>query len=227
LKRATKNCDLVVDYLGDGLIESPNSKVKRYIDMELFGQGSLQNYLRSKYYSMNEEKARHIFSQLVDAVLHLHRLGILHRDIKAPNILYDRFNNQIKLIDFGGSETFFDDQYWDNTLSSMTPLFIPPEAELARMYNERFCGMSAEIWSLGVTLFQIISGGSLPIKKVDMLCLKIAIAQQNISEYSGTIMEALSNITQEYTGNLFLISFEDFDRRMLTAARFVDKRAKI
>jgi serine/threonine protein kinase len=53
-----------------------------------------------------EPVARHIFKQIIDAVMFLHNLGIAHRDIKDENILINE-NLNIKLIDFG-SAAFFD-----------------------------------------------------------------------------------------------------------------------
>jgi serine/threonine protein kinase len=59
-----------------------------------------------KYEFFAEPLARHVFSQILDAVSHLHQIGLVHRDIKDENILIDdQFN--VKVIDFG-SAAFFD-----------------------------------------------------------------------------------------------------------------------
>jgi len=45
---------------------------------------------------MNEDEARRVFNQIVQAVHYCHRNGVVHRDLKAENLLLDR-NNNIKL----------------------------------------------------------------------------------------------------------------------------------
>ena len=43
---------------------------------------------------------RHIFGQIIKAVLHMHTAGLAHRDLKSTNILLDRDYN-VKVIDLG------------------------------------------------------------------------------------------------------------------------------
>lgn len=45
--------------------------------------------------------------QLLNVLFYLHTRNICHRDIKPDNILYDRLNKKIKIIDFGISKKFF------------------------------------------------------------------------------------------------------------------------
>lgn len=45
---------------------------------------------------MQETEARRVFKQILNAVSYLHRHGIVHRDLKAENLLLDK-NNNIKL----------------------------------------------------------------------------------------------------------------------------------
>ena len=45
---------------------------------------------------------------LLLSLRHLHALGILHRDIKPPNFLFDQITGQAKLVDFGLSEEIRD-----------------------------------------------------------------------------------------------------------------------
>ncbi len=54
---------------------------------------------------MGEDEARRLFGQILLAVHYLHRKGVVHRDLKAENLLLDKHNN-IKLADFGFSNEF-------------------------------------------------------------------------------------------------------------------------
>jgi serine/threonine protein kinase len=57
--------------------------------------------------SFIKRRARHIFLQLISDLEYLHNVKhVAHRDAKAENIIFDRFDN-IRLIDFGMSRTFF------------------------------------------------------------------------------------------------------------------------
>lgn len=58
----------------------------------------------STFKDLTPFEIRYIMYQLFDTLAYLHKNGICHRDIKPDNILYDRTNNQIKIIDFGISK---------------------------------------------------------------------------------------------------------------------------
>jgi PAS domain-containing serine/threonine kinase len=106
-----------------------------------------------KFESFTEPAARHIFSQIVDAVAHLHDIGLVHRDIKDENILIDdKFH--VKLIDFG-SASFFDptgNRKFDMFLG--TKQYAAPEILMQQEYR----GPEAEIWALGCCLYIILTG---------------------------------------------------------------------
>ena len=66
---------------------------------------------------MKEEEAARIFAQLVSAVQYCHNKGIVHRDLKAENVLLDNDMN-VKLADFGFSNTFIEGNiYYQHTKS--------------------------------------------------------------------------------------------------------------
>ena len=54
---------------------------------------------------LKEDDARRIFSEILSAVEHAHRNGIVHRDLKTENVLLDK-NLSIKLADFGFGQYF-------------------------------------------------------------------------------------------------------------------------
>lgn len=90
----------------------------------------------------------------MDALSYLHSRNICHRDIKPENILYDEENNKIKIIDFGISKkTFRRGQRRDMLTVIGSHLYMAPEMLNGGGYDER-----VDLWSLGVTIFELVSG---------------------------------------------------------------------
>lgn len=58
----------------------------------------------AKAKNLTEEEIKEIMKQLFSVLEYIHSKNICHRDIKPGNILYDRFSQKIKLIDFGISK---------------------------------------------------------------------------------------------------------------------------
>ncbi len=68
--------------------------------MELVKEGTLFDLLHRKKANLSEGDKRKIALQIIGVISYLHRLGIVHRDIKSHNILIDKAYN-IKICDFG------------------------------------------------------------------------------------------------------------------------------
>ncbi|GKV18211.1 hypothetical protein SLEP1_g28626 [Rubroshorea leprosula] len=75
------------------------SKTKIYIVMEYVPGGQLSNKL-SYVKKLNEQEARKLFQQLIDAIDYCHARGVYHRDLKPENLLLDGKGN-LKVSDFG------------------------------------------------------------------------------------------------------------------------------
>lgn len=88
---------------------------------------------------------RRIISQLCNTVEHLHRYGIIHRDVTPKNIILDE-NLHLTLIDFDISRKFSGNLEQDTTLYG-TEGFAPPE-----QYGFRETGFTADIYALGVIM---------------------------------------------------------------------------
>lgn len=88
---------------------------------------------------------RRIISQLCNAVEHLHRYMIIHRDVTPKNIILDE-NLHLTLIDFDISRKFSGNREQDTTLYG-TEGFAPPE-----QYGFRETGFTADIYALGVIM---------------------------------------------------------------------------
>ena len=138
-----------------------------YIVMEYLSGGSLLTYANT-HPNRNEDINCEIFCQLLNGLDYLHNVArVVHRDIKLENIMFDA-NHVPKFIDFGFARTFSeDDQYLSTICGSL--FYVPPE-----MIHERKYDKSADIWSLGVVLFGLVTG-RLPFYNTSTLELVEAI----------------------------------------------------
>ncbi|KAL0123337.1 hypothetical protein PUN28_005699 [Cardiocondyla obscurior] len=116
---------------------------------------------------MPEPEARRIFRQIVLAVHYLHQQRVVHRDLKAENLLLDADNN-IKLADFG-----FSNEYTPGVPLSTwcgSPPYAAPEIFEGRHYD----GPRADVWSLGVVLYVLVCG-ALPFDGPTMQLLRSVV----------------------------------------------------
>ncbi|KAM4651203.1 LOW QUALITY PROTEIN: serine/threonine-protein kinase SIK3 [Discoglossus pictus] len=100
---------------------------------------------------MAEKEARKKFKQIVAAVYFCHCRNIVHRDLKAENLLLDA-NLNIKIADFGFSNRFTPGQLLKTWCGS--PPYAAPELFEGKEYD----GPKVDIWSLGVVLYVLVCG---------------------------------------------------------------------
>jgi len=119
-----------------------------FIFLEYAEGGELFDYVIQRQ-SLPEEESLRIFRQLVYGLEYLHNRSICHRDLKPENILLDRFN-QVKIADFGFARWMPEDIA--NT-SCGSPHYAAPEV----IKGLRYDGRNADVWSLGVILYALLS----------------------------------------------------------------------
>uniref|UniRef100_A0A673MCC0 non-specific serine/threonine protein kinase n=1 Tax=Sinocyclocheilus rhinocerous TaxID=307959 RepID=A0A673MCC0_9TELE len=131
------------------ILETDNSY---YLVMELCPGGNLMNHIYEKK-RLEEREVQKYVRQLVMAVEHLHRAGVVHRDLKIENLLLDEQDN-IKLIDFGLSNCAGILGYSDPFSTQCgSPAYAAPELLSRKKY-----GSKVDVWSIGVNMYAMLAG---------------------------------------------------------------------
>lgn len=124
-----------------------------FIVMEHLSGGSLLQYFKDRDYQLTEKRIKEIGHQIATSMFYLTNFGIAHRDLKPDNMMMttNEDNSEVKIIDFGLSKIIGPNERSKDPFGTIP--YAAPEIILRRPY-----GHSVDIWSLGVTLFFLITG---------------------------------------------------------------------
>lgn len=141
-------CPDIVDLYGLCIHEGSMLLCMELMDLSLY---DLYHIFQKQEKVLPETLVGYIFVKMVDALCFCNSKGVMHRDIKPSNILVN-YSGEIKLCDFGESRVL------DHSFASThvgTIAYWPPERFSIDpgKYDDR-----AEVWSLGITLMEIILG---------------------------------------------------------------------
>jgi serine/threonine protein kinase len=121
-----------------------------YLVIDLCKGGELFDYIVD-HDKLDEPTAALVFQQIVSGIAFCHSFGIAHRDLKPENVLIVNFP-RVKVADFGLCG-FISDQQMMKTFCG-SPCYCAPECLCRVQYD----GRKADIWSLGVILFAMVTG---------------------------------------------------------------------
>eukprot|EP01117_Protostelium_nocturnum_P007379 TRINITY_DN2644_c0_g1_i1.p1 TRINITY_DN2644_c0_g1~~TRINITY_DN2644_c0_g1_i1.p1 ORF type:complete len:256 (-),score=47.85 TRINITY_DN2644_c0_g1_i1:39-806(-) len=141
------------------LATSTHKVINVAIVMELLAGENLFDHLCS-INCFNENEAKVLFKQILDATAYLHENGVIHRDIKAENVVFtDHSCTTVKLIDFGLAYKEGEDNNsnhiapFPSSISVGTLGYKSPEVLKDSSYSNL-----SDCWSLGVLLYIMLCG---------------------------------------------------------------------
>lgn len=151
------------------------------------------DYIRAykkKHLKINEKKIWKILCELMLSTNYLHQHSVIHRDIKAKNILFCE-NYEIFLGDFGVSKILPPTKIHTNTQIG-TPYYLSPELISGNRYTS-----STDIWAIGCVLYELMFG-TLPYEAQNIYQLYYKIKNNNIvfpeSQYSTELKGLLREL---------------------------------
>ena len=119
-----------------------------WISMEYCSFGSIAKYKSL----MNEKFVLCIIRDVLSALFYLHSQGMIHSDVKPPNILFSR-TCDVKLADFGIAHNLDSISIQKNGKKDGSPFYMAPEMMAGKPIDS-----SIDIWALGITAFEMIVG---------------------------------------------------------------------
>ncbi|KAL7619521.1 mitogen-activated protein kinase kinase kinase [Parahypoxylon ruwenzoriense] len=172
----------IVQYLGCERKETSIS-----IFLEYISGGSIGSCLR-KHGKFEEPVVSSLTRQTLSGLAYLHREGILHRDLKADNILLD-VDGTCKISDFGISKKT-DNIYGNDKTNSMQGSVFWMAPEVIRSQGEGYSA-KVDIWSLGCVVLEMFAGRR-PWSKEEAVGAIYKIANGEIPPIADDVREAIS-----------------------------------
>ncbi|EAT33702.1 AAEL014017-PA [Aedes aegypti] len=185
--------------------ECIETTLRFYIVMQYAENGSLLQLIKKEKY-LSEERSKSFFTQLISAVEYIHGMGVVHRDIKCENIVFDK-SFTLKLIDFGFAR------------GNMQPVLAG--GKIKPVLSKTFCGSHAyaspeilksvpyqpqlsDIWAVGVVLYTMVIG-RLPFSNETNVNVLIKASKLDCLTHPGPVLslDTLTNSVQELDLHFF------------------------
>jgi len=164
------------------------------------------------------KRALAIFKEILEALGHAHKSGIIHRDIKPSNILIDQASS-VKLLDFGLARSIYGEDGLTTAGQSPggTPSYMSPEQRKGEATDAR-----TDIYSAGVTLFEMLTGTlprdvTSPRERLLSVLKRSANPLQKVrsSQIADIVMKCLDDVSRRYaSAEEVLTDVERIERRL-------------
>lgn len=201
-----------------------------FIVMERLHGPDMRTALRN-YGRLTEIEVLCVMKQVFDALKFMHDSGFAHLDIKPANLVYQHslayprnLKGPIRIIDFGLAESVI------NKIRGArgTPIYSAPEVDVP---GSEYCGTSADIWSAGILMYELLSG-TVPYKGRTFLEVteniiengELALMHSAELSYVSKYLKRLIMGCLHVDPKLRLTAREAYDEILLCAQKCVTKR---
>ena len=204
-----------------------DTKLSINLIMEYCEGEELLDYINRKQ-RLKEMEACIIFQQIISGIEYLAKNNITHRDLKPENILININNLKIKIVDFGLSNIYKNNEFLKSKCGSLC--FAAPEMISGKKYN----GLNVDIWSSGVILFSMICG-FLPFQEEESKLLYEKIVKGKcqipyyVSQLAGDLIHRILNTNPNKRINLEQIKkhkwfkMYDYNKNIISDGLLLDK----
>lgn len=167
------------------------SKKKIFLVMEYLDYGTLSQLIESSPGKrLSENQARQIFINVLRGITYCHSRNVIHRDIKAENVMINPRTNQVKIIDFGLSAVIASKLRTDTCIAG-SYTYMAPEIISRTGFSQQ-----SDVWALGVLLHYMVCGVyPFDDSNVKDLFKKISIGQYELGKgMSSDLVDLLRRI---------------------------------
>jgi len=155
--------------------------------------------------------------QACDALAEAHAMGVVHRDLKPENVFLARGKDGtdcVKLVDFGIAKLPGLGSMTHTTTVMGSPLYMSPE----QLTSSRDVDARADIWSLGVILYELLTG-QMPFDADSVVQLAVKVREQPFEPLDAACPDAPSELVKAVEGCLE----KDQERRFPSVAQLAEK----
>ena len=128
---------------------STSSKIN--IVFEYYNGEDILHHISSRE-EFSEKEAASIIKQILEATVCMHKNDIIHKDLKAENILIDAESGKLKIIDFGTAQSQFEASEITADIVYGAPYYNSPEALMAEFSAKN------DVWAIGTILYTMLCG---------------------------------------------------------------------
>ena len=147
LMRLVNKSDYILKYYGSYYSRETNTI---WLILEYCAAGSAVDLMLSMGRTLSEVEVSTIMEMVLKGLIYIHKLNLIHRDIKGANIMLSE-DGYAKLGDFGIGIQMTDDEY--RTSKKGSPHWMSPQVILNKNYDTK-----TDIWSLGITCLELVEG---------------------------------------------------------------------